>query len=93
MFLLKYWALIIVHLKIVVQFVTRYAIISNQSYKRDVKGKLTIPSFLIKETDKEIRNVFNELGSTIFSIPDINCALGVMILAEICDLNKFEILD
>lgn len=45
---------------------------------------------LIKEADNEIQIAFNELNSTITSIPGISYTLGSMILAEIGDINRFE---
>lgn len=45
---------------------------------------------LITETEKEIVVLFDEMGSTILSIPGINYTMGAMILAEIGGLNKFN---
>ena len=44
----------------------------------------------IDEIEAEIKRIVDNLGSPIFSIPGIGCAVGAMIIAEIGDFNNFS---
>ena len=47
----------------------------------------------ICEIEKEIKNIFDKMNSTILSIPGIGYNLGAMIIAEIGDFERFDSAD
>jgi transposase len=85
-------------------FAKEFAINLREVAQRSVGSNLSANSFelrhtisqiqsldiLVKETDKEIKSVLEQVDSTIFTIPGISHTLGAMIIAEIGDMDRFD---